>query len=164
MHLPPIGCFKSACFYFLFTAYCLFLAYNILFLSINKQSAVVELASVLCKNPMGPGFESQVPQNAYYYFVSSIQACFINYGPPYAFRSQYARWPPSQIWWSRLSIHHMPRSTCQHEIGKVKRGLQQMGQTIAILISRIRPKPPIGLFLFFLYFFYLIVLFIYYFY
>ena len=69
---------------------------------------MVELVSALRQSPMGPGFESQVPQNACYYFVSGIQAHFINYGPPYACKSQRARWPSGQIWWPGMKDHHDP--------------------------------------------------------
>ena len=124
-----------------------------------KQSDAVAGASVHWL--IEPGFESQVHHIAYCYFSSGNPMRFRSSGSPYTIIQSSARWPSGQIWWSIMKDHHALKSTHAWRIQKSIKLICVWAIKAAILTSRIRPKPPIGLFLFFLYFFYSIVLFIY---
>ena len=56
-------------------------------------------------------------------------------------KSQSARWPPGQIWWLRLNIHHRDESMDAHWIRKSTQACMFMGLEFAIQTSKNQAQP-----------------------
>ena len=72
--LGVIGSFESIARVFIFLArhnYCLYIIF--VFYLTNKRNSVDELVKCALQNPLGPGFESQVPQNFVTFFLQVLR-------------------------------------------------------------------------------------------
>ena len=103
---------------------------------------------------MGPGFESHVPPNAYYYFDPGNPMQSQRTWTIMLLLISNARWPSSQIQRPGLKVHHTSRSTYAWVIQKVKAGWSILGLEIANHTLKSGPTPPIFGY-FFSYFFFL---------
>ena len=82
---------------------------------------MAQLVKALVQSPMGPEFESQVPQMHLFHFsTGDTPMQRPERDPPYALRSPHARWPPGQIKGARLNVHHVHQSTRHGELEKSK--------------------------------------------
>ena len=68
---------------------------------------------------LGPGFESQVPQNVYLIFFFRCSHAMPRRWSTVCIQFPSARWPVNQIQWPKLSIHHTLQSTHTHGSGEV---------------------------------------------
>ena len=120
---------------------------------------MVELVSALVENPLGPGFESQVPQYICCIFLADVPACFINYGPSYAFRSQAPDGPQAKSDGPDWMCTILPSQHTHGQTGKSTR-MACIGPQKCYSHIQIRPTPPLVISFYFLYSFYLFVCFV----